>query len=404
MQNPDFSLFNDNMFEKTRALITGISAPDDLSEINMSIGEPQLPPPAFVSELLSLPNCNWHSYPKVKGNKKFYDDVSYYLNNRFSDIGNWLQPLEDYLLPVPGTREPLHMLGYCTRSTKPNPLALVTNPFYHAWRAAGLINGGEVQLMNASLDNGFLPDLSLIDEVTLARTTIMYLCTPTNPQGIIASEEYLADAIILARKHNFLLVVDECYIDIWRHNMPVSSLEVARKISGSSEHKLSNLAVLNSLSKRSNAAGLRAGFLCADPKVISSYSKIAANGLALVPTPLLNVAGEIYRDFEHNKLVRSHYNNAFKLAEKYLDCDIPEGGFFLWLKVGDDLRCAQLLWEKMAIKVIPGSYMALASNAENPASGYIRIAMVHSLDTIEQAMQRLQIFFNNIWRENKIDD
>ena len=404
MQNPDFSLFNDNMFQKTRSLIENISPVAGMSEINMSIGEPQQDPPAFISKMLSQNKCDWSSYPKVKGNKKFYDDVKYYLNNRFNKIGDWLNPLDNYLLPVPGTREPLHMLGYCVRGTKPEPIALITNPFYHAWRAAGLMSGSNIHLMDACSENGYLPDLSKIDKVVLSKTTVMYLCSPTNPHGVIVSEEYLQKALQLSRNYEFLLVVDECYIDIWRDNAPKSILEIAHKYTENGQKKLANLAVLNSLSKRSNAAGLRAGFLCADPDVILSYSKIAANGLALVPTPLLNVSAEIYRDTVHNKMVREHYNRAFKIAEQYLKCSIPDAGFFLWLPVGDDIKFTKLLWEHMAIKVIPGSYMAVANNGINPASGYIRIAMVHRLDIIEEAMKRLQRFFQHIWQEHQIND
>ena len=281
MQNPDFSLFNDNMFQKTRSLIENISPVAGMSEINMSIGEPQQDPPTFISKMLSQNKCDWSSYPKVKGNKKFYDDVKYYLNSRFSKIGDWLNPLDNYLLPVPGTREPLHMLGYCVRGTKPEPIALITNPFYHAWRAAGLMSGSNIHLMDACSENGYLPDLSKIDEVILSRTTVMYLCSPTNPHGVIASGEYLQKALKLSRNYDFLLVVDECYIDIWRDNAPKSILEIAHKYTENGQKKLANLAVLNSLSKRSNAAGLRGGFLCADPDVISSYSKIASNPSSL---------------------------------------------------------------------------------------------------------------------------
>ena len=401
MQNPDFSIFTDNMFQKTRSLIDGITPFDGLTEINMSIGEPQQDPPYFISKMLSQNSCNWVGYPKVKGDPKFYDNIKFYLNTRFSKIGDWLNPLDNYLLPVPGTREPLHMLGYCVRGTKPNPIALVTNPFYHAWRAAGLISGSKIKMMDACVENGCLPNLTKIDEFTLSNTTVMYLCSPTNPHGAIATEDYLKRALMLARKYDFLLVVDECYIDVWRDEMPSSILEIARKFSQNDDKKLANLAVLNSLSKRSNAAGLRAGFLCADAGIISSYSQLAANGLALVPSPILDISGEIYRDTEHNKAVREHYNNAFKLAQKYLNCSIPKAGFFLWLYVGDDLKFTQLLWKHVAIKVIPGSYMAVSNKGKNPASGYIRIALVHQLDVIEEAMKRFQVFFQNIWQEHE---
>jgi aspartate/methionine/tyrosine aminotransferase len=103
-------------------------------------------------------------------------------------------------------------------------------------------------------------------------------------------------------------------------------------------------------------------------------------------------------------MVRAHYDNAFKLAEKYLNCDIPDGGFFLWLYVGDDLKFTKLLWQHMAIKVIPGSYMAVPNGGINPAAGYVRIAMVHQLEIIEEAMQRLQIFIEDIWQDNKTNE
>ncbi len=142
---------------------------------------------------------------------------------------------------------------------------------------------------------------------------------------------YIETAIRLARRHNFLLVMDECYIDIWRHNKPLSALEVAAGMvdeGGSDNDIFANLVVLNSLSKRSNAAGLRAGFLCGDRQLIAAYKQLVANGGALVPTPLLHAAGALYRDDAHNQQIRAHYDKSFDLLSQHLDIQVPDGGFF----------------------------------------------------------------------------
>ena len=167
--------------------------------------------------------------------------------------------LADHIVPVPEPESRFIFLGYCVKGSKENSAALVSNPFYHAWRTGALASGSEILYMNATAENHFLAGLDQIDEVALARTNIVYLCNPTNPHGAVASSAYIETAIRLARRHNFLLVMDECYIDIWRHNKPLSALEVAAGMvgeGGSDNDIFANLVVLNSLSKRSNAAGL----------------------------------------------------------------------------------------------------------------------------------------------------
>ena len=138
----------------------------------------------------------------------------------------------------------------------------------------------------------------------LARTTIVYLCSPTNPQGGVMSLDDIKSAISLARKHGFLLVMDECYCDIWRGTPPPGALEAAAAIheeegADSGLDPLRNLVVLNSLSKRSSAAGLRAGYIIGDSLIISLYAKLVANSGSLVPTPLLMVAADLYLSLIH---------------------------------------------------------------------------------------------------------
>ena len=401
MLNPDFSIFNDNMFVQVRQILNDVDVQTNEELLDVTVGEPRMSPPDWLASQLMAASKNWQAYPKAFADQAFLDDLAIYFQTRFPNIAGQFD-MSGHIVPVPGTREPLHLLGYCVRGAKQDSVALVTNPFYHAWRAGALMAGGDIVYMNASAEDDFLPRLDSLDEDVLARCNILYLCSPSNPHGKIASTDYIAHALQLARQFNFLLVIDECYIDIWRQTRPVSALEVAMKMAASGPQQesfdpFSHLIVLNSLSKRSNAAGLRVGFLCGDRSLISAYKQVVANGAALVQTPLLRVAGALYRDDQHNQLVRQHYNTSFELLAADLPVVIPEGGFFLWYDVpeafqGDDVACARYLYAHWGVKTVPGSVMAQQTSAGNPAAGYLRLAIVHDHDVIRRLGTRLAGF------------
>ena len=389
--NPDFAIFDDNMFIQLRATLADITPPKGLAELNLTIGEPQLPAPNLVADTIAQHSDKWHSYPKADGDANFRDAAHYYMSYRYGgDVAEMVDP-SVHIVPVVGTREPLHMLGQMVRGAKPNAAALLPNPFYHAWRAGALGAGGEIVMLNAHEKMNYLPDLDSLDEALLDRTSLFYICSPTNPQGRFASFAYLERLLLLARKHNFLLLSDECYADIWRGEPPVSALEVAASLGAGCD----NLIVLNSLSKRSNAAGLRGGFLAGDASVIALYKKLVANGAALMPTPLLHASSALYRDKAHAERIRQHYETSFEIAERYLPATGARGGFFLWLKVRDDIAFAKRAYQEQALRVMPGSYMAVAADDAaaqkmiNPGAGFIRVALVHEHDVIEEAMIRL---------------
>jgi N-succinyldiaminopimelate aminotransferase len=334
-------------------------------------------------------NSAWQFYPKATGNARFIGAVQNYIDRRWPVASQLADDAQ--IIPVPGTREPLHLLGHLVAGTKPNAVALVTNPFYHAWRAGALASGGEIQFLNSGANHNFLPDLTAIDADILARTTLLYLCSPTNPHGSIMDLDYLKMALSLARQHDFLVVMDECYSDIWRHQPPPGMIEAAAALAadGPGLDPLRNLVVLNSLSKRSGAAGLRAGFMVGDHNVIGQYLKLVGNGGSLVPTPLLEVAADLYDDDDHVAAIRSYYNANFDIAAAHLRITPPEGGFFLWLKVDDDIDFVQRLMAEQAVRALPGSFMAVATEAGNPGSGYVRLALVHDADRTDTAIRRI---------------
>mgnify|MGYP002866378229 FL=1 len=387
--NPAHAIFDGNMFVQLRSILEPIAPHPTLQMLDMSIGEPQMPPCQLLLDSVAKHNSAWQFYPKATGNARFIGAVQNYINRRWPAASQLADDAQ--IIPVPGTREPLHLLGYLVAATKPNAVALVTNPFYHAWRAGALASGAEIQFLDSGANHNFLPDLVAVDADILARTTLLYLCSPTNPHGSIMDLDYLKMALSLARQYDFLVVMDECYSDIWRHQPPPGMIEAAAALAGDASglDPLRNLVVLNSLSKRSGAAGLRAGFMVGDNVVISQYLKIIGNGGSLVPTPLLEVAADLYNDDDHVTEIRSFYNANFDIAAEHLRITPPDGGFFLWLKVDDDIDFVQRLMAEQAVRALPGSFMAVKTDSGNPGSGYVRFALVHDADRTNTALRRV---------------
>ncbi len=390
--NPAHAIFDENMFVQLGALLDPIKSPFDLPVLDMSIGEPQQPTAKLLIDGVLRYNEQWQFYPKATGNLHFTRAVETYIARRWPEAASLAD--QSQIIPVPGTREPLHLLGHLVSGSKENSAALVTNPFYHAWRAGALASGGEIIYLNSRADHNFLPDLQALEPATLDRTSILFLCNPTNPQGTVMDLDYLLAALRLARAHDFLLVMDECYSDIWWGSPPTGMMQAAAVLAErdgayTSHDPLSNLVVLNSLSKRSGAAGLRAGFMVGDKRVIDHYLKLVSNGGSLVPTPLLSVAADLYKDEAHVADIRAYYHANFALVKRHLGISPPQGGFFVWLKVDDDLQFVKRLMREQAVRALPGSFMGVKTADGNPGAGFVRLALVHDAKITDEALGRI---------------
>ncbi len=399
--NPDYNILKDWMFGKLNFLLKDIKPNPDYNILKMSLGEPSLKIPTFVDEELKNNADGWGKYPPSTAIPRLGKSILKYIERRYPGAQN-LVNIDKHIVPVPGTREPLHLVGLLAKNLKKGKTkALVTNPFYHAWRAGSISSGSDVYWLNASEDNNYLPNIRQIPPEILDSSIIMYICSPSNPHGSIASLEYLKTAILLARKYNFILAIDECYSDIYRLNKPKPSggLDAALSLGGD----LSNIIIFNSLSKRSNASGMRAGFIVGDEKIIESYKLLVSNGASPVPIPIQNAASALYDDEDHQIKACEHYDKNFEVVENYLrpfysDLKIPEAGFFLWLPVVDDEEATKILWNKFALRVMPGSYMGYEINGINPGKGFLRISIVDEINIIEDVMKRLCLFlqtYNN---------
>ncbi|WP_246116773.1 aminotransferase class I/II-fold pyridoxal phosphate-dependent enzyme [Denitrobaculum tricleocarpae] len=368
----------------------GASAP-----LALSIGEPKGQPPAFVAEEIAANAGEWSRYPPGRGSTVYLEACTAWLQRRYEIPAGIIDP-QRHVLALPGTREGLFFATMATvpqtaeTPDAPPPVVLIPNPFYHVYAGAAVAAGAEPVFLPTSSETGFLPDYQAVPEEILKRTALCILCSPSNPQGAAANRRQLADLLTLARKHDFVVAFDECYAEIYTRTPPAGALDVVDQLGGS----LDNLLVFHSLSKRSNAAGLRCGFAAGNEKLINALNAIMLVGGAGVPLPVMAAGTRLWRDDTHVEAIRAFYQANFEIAQQVLGnrfgFSIPDGGFFLWLDVGDGEAAAKRLWQEAGIRVLPGAYMSVADNeGYNPGAKYIRIALVFDAEVTKAALGRI---------------
>jgi aspartate/methionine/tyrosine aminotransferase len=386
------SLVTFHPFTRLNKLLEGVQPGGGNAPLLMHLGEPQFAPPAFVAEAIAENAATWSKYPPTAGTDAFRNAVKAWLDRRYQLPPAMLNPTTD-ILPVSGTREALFQIALSAvaiGAPKGKTKVLMGNPFYHSYAGAAAVAGGEPVFLVADRAHGFMPSLDAIDAKLLAETAMIYLCSPANPQGSVASLDYLKRWLALARQHDFLIAADECYAEIYSGHPPAGAFQAARDLGGSIDH----LLVFHSLSKRSSAPGLRSGFIAGDPKFIARQAQLINYGGVATPLPLLAAATRLWQDEAHVEDNRARYRRNFDLAQEILGPLFgeirPEGGFFLWLEVGDGEQAAIELWHQAAIKVLPGGYMGRANvNGRNPGAGFIRVALIQDPDETAGALRRM---------------
>jgi aspartate/methionine/tyrosine aminotransferase len=242
----------------------------------------------------------------------------------------------------------------------------------------------------ATAATGFLPDYAALPKATLDRTAIAYVCSPSNPQGAVATRDYWRSLIGLAETHDFRIFADECYAEIYRDSPPVGALEAAHEMGADPER----IVVFHSLSKRSNLPGLRSGFVAAGPEAMTRIRRLRAYAGAPLPLPLQKVAEKLWSDEAHVIANRALYAEKFGIADAifagHQGCRAPEAGFFLWLPVEDGEAAALKLWTETGVKVLPGGYLGREVEGENPGKGYVRVALVAPKDEMQRGLIRLR--------------
>jgi len=392
-------------FPRMRALLEGITPQDTSAALNMSVGEPQHDVPAFVTEILQRERASYNKYPPVAGTPAWRAAVSGWITRRNNLKAGMVTA--DHLVPLCGSREGLFSIGLAVIPRQKNgqtSVVLSPNPFYQPYAGAALSAGAETfyvsGYVSGSAQMNALPDYTALPEEILQRTALAFICNPSNPEGRIGSRDYLAKMILLARKYDFILVGDECYSEIYADTPPIGLLDVcydlARQNRSGQENPFQNVVVFNSLSKRSNLAGLRSGFMAGDPQVTAEVIRMRSYGGAPLPLPVQSASAAAWNDEAHVIRNRKLYEQKFDLAERYLSGKFaftrPAGGFCLWLDVGDGEAACKKLWQAAGIKALPGAYLAREDgDGRNVGAPYIRLVLVHDNELLEPALEKIAI-------------
>ncbi|MCX8508913.1 MAG: aminotransferase class I/II-fold pyridoxal phosphate-dependent enzyme [Rhodobacteraceae bacterium] len=381
-----FSNLPEYAFPRLRNLIDAYPPGGD--PVAMTIGEPRHPMPPFLSEVLAAHSHEFALYPPNDGAPELLAAISGWLKRRY---GAALGP--ERIMALNGTREGLFdaCLALCPEEKRgQRPVVLMPNPFYQPYAAAALSVGAEPVFVPATSATGFLPDYESLPPALLDRVALAYLCSPANPQGAVAPADYLERLLALAERHGFTLLSDECYSEIWRSAPPTGALEVAARTGADPER----VAVFHSLSKRSNLPGLRSGFVAGGAQAIRQFRQLRAYGGAPLPLPLQRVSTRAWEDEAHVIENRALYQEKFRIADRIFSgvqsYQGPEGGFFLWLpvpeQVGDGEAAALKLWRETGVRVLPGAYLARDVNGHNPGREFIRVALVAPKEYMQRAL------------------
>lgn len=389
-----FSDLPEYAFPRLRALLE--RHPPGGDPLAMSIGEPRHPMPALMHEALTRHAEGYAKYPPIDGTPGFREAVGTWLTRRFALPADTIDP-DRMVLPLNGTREGLFMAVMALAGRQKNgqrAAVLIPNPFYQCYAAAALAVGAEPIFVAATEENGWLPDYTSLPEDLLARTVFAFYCSPSNPQGAVASREQLGRIAALAENYDFVIGFDECYSEIYPDGPPPPGGMEAAVAEGVS---LDHVLVFNSLSKRSNAPGLRSGFVAGGAGLIAAMTRLRSYAGAPSPLPVLHAAEAMWRDEAHVQANRVLYHEKYALADAVMGglpgYTAPRGGFFLWLDVGDGEAATVRLWCEHGVRVLPGAYLGRGDprfiDGKNPGTRFIRAALVESPETLRPGLEAI---------------
>ncbi len=391
--NPDLGQLHPYPFEKLAALKEGISPSTGREHIALSIGEPRHPTPGFISEAVLAHLHGLSGYPATRGTLELRQAIANWLSCRFGLPEQSIDP-ETQVLPVNGTREALFAFAQAMIDRTKDPLVLMPNPFYQIYEGAALLAGATPCYLSCTADTGFLPDFEAVASATWDRCQLLYLCSPHNPTGAVTDIPTLQRLINLAEQHDFIIASDECYSEIYPDEAdPPAGLLQAAVAMGNSDYR--RCMVFNSLSKRSNAPGLRSGFVAGDAALISSFYRYRTYHGCAMPLPTQSASTKAWGDEGHvvknRALYREKFSAVLEILKGTLEIEQPGAGFYLWPSTPTpDLDFAQGLFAQQNLTVVPGSYLSREVNGINPGQNRVRMALVAPLDECIDAAQRIK--------------
>jgi len=394
--NPRLDLLQPYPFEKLRLLMAGITPPAGLAHINLSIGEPQHATPKLLTDALAANMAGLARYPVTKGIPELRTAIASWLERRY---GLAKVDAETQVLPVAGTREALFAIAQAVVDARDSEaLVAFPNPFYQIYEGATLLAGASPWYLNTLAANQMKPDWDGVPAATWAKVRLLYACSPGNPTGRVMGLDEWQKLFALSDRHDFLIVSDECYSEIYfdESAKPLGALEAAAKLGRAD---FANLLAMGSLSKRSNAPGLRSGFAAGDARAVARFLLYRTYHGAAMSNCVQSASVAAWQDeahvVENRRLYREKFAAFYEIVNPVLPLTRPEAAFYYWVKVpggGDDEAFAKRLFAEAHITVLPGSYLSRTAHGVNPGKGFVRVALVSTVADAVEGARRIRDF------------
>lgn len=392
--NPRLDTLQTYPFQKLATLVAGIPERNDLPRVNLSIGEPRHTTPALIGEALTAGLGSLSNYPSTQGPASLRQAIADWAQRRYDlpalDIGT-------QVIPVNGSREALFAIAQAVVSPPvaggPRPVVISPNPFYQIYEGAALLAGSEPYYLNTVGANGYVPDLSSVPADVWARTQLFYICSPGNPTGAVLGLDFWRELFDLADRYGFVVASDECYSEIYfdEASPPLGALQAAQTL-GRGDYR--NLLVFGSLSKRSNAPGLRSGYVIGGAALIKKFLLYRTYHGCAMSEAVAAASVAAWRDEAHVRenraLYRAKFDALLPILGPITGVQRPDAGFYLWLPTPvDDETFVKTLLAEENVLLLPGSYLARQAHGLNPGANHARIALVAPFEQCVEGAHRI---------------
>jgi succinyldiaminopimelate transaminase len=340
--------------------------------VDLSIGTPCDPPPPEVVAALSSSNAE-RGYPASIGTPVLRNAAASWIEKRF---GIDIPP--NAVAACVGTKEFVATTPQWLKLRTPDKDTVLYPEISYPTYEMGAILAG-LRPVAVPVDDQWRLDLSAIDPSDAKRALCLWVNSPGNPAGNL---DDLGAAASWGRERGVLVLSDECYVEFTWNGEPSTILSDG----------LEGVVAAHSLSKRSNLAGVRAGFYAGDPDVVHYLGEVRKHAGFMVPGPVQAAAAVALGDQEHVEVQRDRYRSRLQrmrdlLVEPYgIDAPMPGGAFYLWVPApeGDAWGFAERLAADAGILVSPGEFYGPAG------ASYVRIAVVQPDDKLDLVEKRLR--------------
>ncbi len=378
--NPLLQKLQPYPFERLSALLAGAKPPAELAPLNLSIGEPKHATPALVRDALVANLSGLSGYPATAGTEALRTAIAGWLQRRYGLRA--IDPLRQ-VLPINGSREALFAFAQAVVDGGAGARVVCPNPFYQIYEGAALLAGAEPYFVEQSPENGFRIDWQAVPEAVWAKTQLLYVCSPGNPTGAVMTLDEWRWLFEQADRHGFAIAADECYSEIYfdEATPPLGALEAAQAL-GRDDYR--RLVVFSSLSKRSNAPGMRSGFVAGDATLLKPFLLYRTYHGSAMSLPVQAASVAAWNDEAHvvdnRRLYCEKFDAVTPIVARVLETARPEAGFYLWARVpdGDDTAFCRRLYAQYNVLVLPGSFLSREQQGRSPGRGFVRSALVDS--------------------------